>query len=62
MTSRPGKQTITIHILSNISKSKGDQTMKFGLLIEYIMRNIFPEKSTSKIITYSMLTQKYDLC
>ena len=36
--------------------------MKFGLLIEYIMRNIFPEKSTSKIITYSMLTQKYDLC
>ena len=29
------KQTITIHILPNISRSKGDQTMKFGKLIEY---------------------------
>ena len=30
MTSKPGKQTITIHILSKISRSKGNQTMKFG--------------------------------
>ena len=48
MTSRPGKQTIAVHILPNISKSKGDQTMKFGQYIEYNMRNIFLEKSCTK--------------
>ena len=47
MTSQPGKQAIT-HILSNISRSKGNQTMKFGRLIEYNMRKIFLEKSHSK--------------
>ena len=35
MTSQPGLQTIAIHILSNISQSKGTQTMKIGQLIEY---------------------------
>ena len=35
MTSQPGLETITIHILLNISQSKGNQTVKFGLLIEY---------------------------
>ena len=29
MTSRPGKQTITIHLLPNISQIKGNQTMTF---------------------------------
>ena len=48
MTSRPGKQTIAIHILPNISRSKGNQAMKFGQLIEYNMRNIFLEKSYTK--------------
>ena len=28
-----GKQTITIHILANISRSKGNQIMKFGRFI-----------------------------
>ena len=41
MTSKLGKQTVTIHILPNISRSKGSQTMKFGQLIEYNMRNIY---------------------
>ena len=41
MTFQPGKQTITVHILSNISRSKGNQTIKFGQLIEYNKRNIF---------------------
>ena len=41
MTSQPGVPTIAIHILSNISQSKGNQTMKFGQLIEYNKRNIF---------------------
>ena len=33
------------HIFSNTSRSKGKQTMKFGQLIEYNMKNIFLEKS-----------------
>ena len=48
MTSQSGKQTSAIHILLNISRSKGYQTMKFGLLIGYNMRNIFLEKSYTK--------------
>ena len=44
MTSQPGLQTIAIHILLNISQSKGNQTMKFGQLIEYIKINIFLQK------------------
>ena len=32
MTSQPGKQTITIHILPNISQSKSNQIMKYGQL------------------------------
>ena len=35
MTSQPGEQTITIYILSNISWSRGNQTMEFGHVIEY---------------------------
>ena len=45
MMSQPRKQTITTHILSNISRSKGNQTMKFCQLIEYNMGNILLEKS-----------------
>ena len=39
--SQPEKQTITILILPDILRSKGNQTMKFGQLIEYEMRNTF---------------------
>ena len=53
MTSQPGQQTITIHILPNISQyifiSKDNQTMKLGQLIEYIKRNIFSSKIMQKI-------------
>ena len=48
MMSQHGQQTIAIHILANISRSKGNQTMKFGLLIERNMRTIFLKKSFSK--------------
>ena len=44
MMSEPGKQLIAIHILLNISRSKGNHTMKSGQLIGYNMRNIFFEK------------------
>ena len=34
-----------MHILPNVSRSKGNQIMNFGQLIEYNMRKIFLEKS-----------------
>ena len=48
MKSQPGKQTITIHILPNTSRSKGSKTMIFGQLVEYDMRNSFHEESYKK--------------
>ena len=48
LTSRPGEQTIVIHMLRNISRSKGNQTIKFGQLIECSIRNIFLKKSYTK--------------
>ena len=41
MTSQSGKQTVTIHILPNMSINKGQS-------IEYNTRNIFLEKSYTK--------------
>ena len=35
--------TIIIHVLPNTSRSKDNQTMKSGQLIEYDKRNIFFE-------------------
>ena len=32
---------MTIHVLPNISRSKSNQTMKFGQFIEYYRSNIF---------------------
>ena len=46
--SQTGKKIITIHTLPNISKSKSNQTIKFGQLIEYNTRNIFLHKSCRK--------------
>ena len=52
ITSKIGKQIIAVHILSNISISKSNQTMEFGQLIECNMRNIFLEKSCTKKRVY----------
>ena len=41
MTSQPGQQTVTSHIMSNISRNKSKQTMKFVQAIEYNKVNIF---------------------
>ena len=37
---------MTIHILTNVSRSKDNQAMKFGQLIEYKMRHIFLKNYT----------------
>ena len=55
MTSQPGLETIAIHILSNISQSKGNQTMKFGQLTEYSKRNIILQKLCRKEASFSDL-------
>ena len=47
MTSQAGQQTVAIHIPPNISRRKGNQTMKFGPFKEY-NRNIFLQKSYTK--------------
>ena len=55
MTSQPGYQTIAIHILANISRSKRNQTMKFGQLIEYNRKPFFlknhPQNVVEKLFT-----------
>ena len=48
VTSQHGYQRIAIHILTNISRSKGNQAMKYCQLTEYNMKNIFLEKSYAK--------------
>ena len=48
ITTQRDKQTITIHILPNISRSIDIQPIIFGQLIEYNMKKNFLEKSNSK--------------
>ena len=47
MTPQSGKQTIAIRLLHNISRSKGNQTIKYQL-IQYNMKNVFLKKSYTK--------------
>ena len=42
MTSQPGKQTIAIHLLPNISKRKGNQIMKFACL-KFVLEHLYTE-------------------
>ena len=44
MVSQPVQQTITIHILPNVSRI----TMKFAEVIEYSKKNVFLQKSCKK--------------
>ena len=39
----------TFAVFANISRSKGNQAIKFDQLIEYNIRNIFLEKSYTKL-------------
>ena len=45
MTPQTGQELITIHIVSNISRSKGKQATKFCQLRKYNVTNIFLPKS-----------------
>ena len=48
MTVQPAKQTIAIYVLPNISRSKSNQTIKFGQLRKCNTRANSPEKSYTK--------------
>ena len=50
MTSQPGLQAIAIHILPSTSQNKGNQSIKFGQLIEYNKRNIFAENEARRLV------------
>ena len=50
MTSQTGLQIVTINILSNISRRKGKQKIKFDQFIKYDVRNIFLQKSSRKSV------------
>ena len=45
-----GKQAIAIHILPVISRSKGNQTIKFGKPIEYNTSNFLLQKSNKNVL------------
>ena len=45
--SQPGSQTITIHILTDISQRKGKQTMKFG---QVTSENFFLKHHTQNVV------------
>ena len=49
MTSQPRKQTIAMQILPYISRSKDNQIVKFGQLIEYNMR-FFLKNHTQNVV------------
>ena len=48
MISQTFSQKIAICILTDISRTKGNQVLKFDQLVEYNMRIIFLEKSYRK--------------
>ena len=50
MTSQPGKQTIPMHILTNVSRSKSNQGMKFGRLIKYECGLFFLNNHTQNVL------------
>ena len=49
MTSQVGQQLFIIHLLPDISKSKGNQAINFGQLIEHNARILFLQKSYKKL-------------
>ena len=50
MMSLPASQTIAIHTLTNISRSKCNQRTKLCQLIEYNMRIIFVKNYTQNVV------------
>ena len=61
MSSQPNQQLITIHMLHNISRAKGNHTMKLGQLIECNKTFFFKnqaEKEAGKLVPDLLLVFK----
>ena len=50
MTSRPEKETVAVHVLSNISRSKGNQAMKLLDNTQNVVEKIKIEDSSGSIV------------
>ena len=48
MTSQAGQQMIPIHMITNVSRSEGNQAMKFGQFTKYSEKNLYFQKSCRK--------------
>ena len=59
MMSQRGKRTVAIQVFANVSRSKGNQTMESGPLIEYKIRNISLEKPFKKTWWRNQLQTPY---
>ena len=59
MMSQIGKQIITINILPNISRSKGNQAMKFGQLTKHSVINKFHYISCTKEVTETSSRRRF---
>ena len=59
MTSQTGQQITAMHILPNISWSKGNQTMPFGQLMECKMGNDNYNISSSQRIPCERYSRQY---
>ena len=63
MTLLTRSQASTINMVSDISKQKSNEAMKFGQLIKYCGRNIFLDKSCrirSKEISFTLVVLNFN--
>ena len=50
IVSQPGYQTVAIQVLSNVSRSKGNETMKFGQLKSLTSEILFFKNHTQNVV------------
>ena len=60
MVSQTGQLIITINIIPNISRSKGNRAMRFFRLLEYNMGNIYLEKPYTRCCGIASLRPFYE--
>ena len=62
MTSQPGEKTFAIHILLNILRNKGNQTIKFGQLIETFFLKSHTQIAVEKLFPDFLLKGQIWVC
>ena len=59
MTSQFRRQAIAIHVLLNISRSKDSETIRFGQLIEYRLKDILFLKNHTQNMVEKLLSDPF---